>query len=121
MADFPPVTMTAKEDSKYRVDTQADPAMRHEVDGGYVVTRPRYTRAPRKTFKTGFTDVSQSDKAAFETFFASKKGGSDSFTWTDPVTNTTYTVRFFGQPEYTYTGRGNYYRWDITNITLEQV
>jgi hypothetical protein len=121
MADFPPVTMSAKEDSRYRSETQADPAIRQEIEGGYVVTRPRYTRAPRKTFKTGFTDISQTDKAAFQTFYDSKKGGSESFTWADPVTATVYTVRFVGTPEIQYAGRGPSFRWNITNIGLEQV
>lgn len=121
MADFPPSGMTAKEDSKYRADKQADPSMRKETDGGYTITRARYTRAPRKTFTTGFSSVSQADKAIFEAFWETKKGGSDSFTWKDPITNTTYTVRFAGQPEYRYVGMGNAYLWDITSINLEQV
>lgn len=121
MADFPPVTMTAKEDSRQRSDKQADPAMRKEMDGGYVVTRARYTRAPRKTFITGFTNISQADKVAFQNFWDSKKGGSDSFTWADPITTTVYTVRFVGQPDFKYVGMGSTYRWDITNVQLEQV
>jgi hypothetical protein len=121
MADFPPNTMTAKEDSKYRSERQADPAIRKEVEGGYVLTRPRYTRAPRKTFTTGFTHISETDKAALQTFYSSKKGGSDSFTWADPVTGTVYSVRFVGQPEFTYVGRGPTFLWDVTNIQLEQV
>ena len=121
MADFPPGTMTAKEDSKYRSDKQADPSMRKETDGGYVVTRARYTRAPRKTFTTGFTGISQADKAAFMAFWDSKKGGADYFTWKDPVTNTVYTVRFAGTPEFKYEGFGSTFLWDITGIQLEQV
>jgi hypothetical protein len=70
---------------------------------------------------TGFSDVSQTDKAAFQAFYESKKGGSDSFTWTDPTTSVTHTVRFVGTPDITYTGYGSNFRWNITNIGLEQV
>lgn len=121
MADFPPSGMTAKEDSRYRTQKQADPVLRSETDGGYVITRPRYTRAPRKTFTTGFTSVSQADKVLMESFWDSHKGGALSFTWADPVTTTVYTVRFMGQPEYKYVGMKTTYLWDITNVVLEQV
>lgn len=121
MADFPPAGMVAKEDSKYRSERQKDPALRHEMDGGYVVTRARYTRPPRKTFTTGFTHISQADKVLLQNFFEARRGGANSFTWDDPVTLVTYTVRFVGEPEYKYVGMGTTYLWDVSNITLEQV
>jgi hypothetical protein len=120
MADFPPVTMSAKEDSKYRSDSKADPAMRTETDSGWVLSRPRYTRLPRKTFVTGFTGISQADYTAFGNFYDSKFGGSSVFTWTDPTSGVTYNVRFKGGYQAKYVGMGLTFLWDVTNITLEQ-
>lgn len=121
MADFPTVNLAGKEDSKYHSVSQADPAMRHEVEGGYTMTRPRYTRVPRKTWTTGFTDLTDTEKNEFTTFWDTKRGGAASFTYLNPADNVTYTVRFKGVPTIKYTGMGPLRRWDITNISLEQV
>lgn len=121
MADFPTVTLAGLEDSKHFTESSADPAKRYEMDGGYTVTRPRYTRLPRKTWTTGFTDLTDAEKNNFVAFWESKKGGSDSFTYLNPADATEYTVRFKGMPKIKYTGMASLRRWDITEITLEQV
>ncbi len=121
MADFPPAALLGKEDSKYRTEKLADPVMRNEIEGGYVSTRPRYTRTPRKTWTTGFTHVTEAEKEALVSFWNARRGGSASFTWDDPITSVEYTVRFVGAPSINYVGKGSLYLWDITNITLEQV
>lgn len=125
MADFPTVELTSGgltlEDSKHFTESSADPVKRHEMDGGYTVTRPRYTRLPRKTWTTGFTDLTTAQKDSFLTFWESKKGGSDSFTYENPADGQTYTVRFKGAAKIKYTGMGPLRRWEITGITLEQV
>ena len=121
MADFPTINLAGLEDSKHFNEEQADPVQRKEVDGGYVMTRPRFTRLPRKTWTTGFTDLTDAEKNEFTAFWDSKRGGSDSFTYENPTDNVTYTVRFAGAPKIKYTGMGPLRRWDITNIRLEQV
>lgn len=121
MADFPTVNLAGLEDSKHFKQEQADPAMRQEVDGGYTITRPRYTRIPRKTWTTGFTDLTDAQKAEFDTFWETQRGGSNSFTYLNPADAVTYTVRFKGVPKVIYTGMGPLRRWDITGIVLEQV
>lgn len=121
MADFPTAGLAGLEDSKNFDEEQANPVMRHEVEGGYTITRPRYTRLPRKTWTTGFTDLTDAQKAEFTTFWDLKKGGAASFTYLNPADNVTYTVRFVGQPKIKYTGMGPLRRWDITGIKLEQV
>lgn len=121
MADFPTVALAGLEDSKHFGESQANPAKSAEVDGGYTVTRPRYTRLPRKTWETGFTDLTTVQKDSFETFWDTKKGGSDSFTYLNPADAQTYTVRFKGQPKINYVGMAALRRWDITGVMLEQV
>lgn len=121
MADFPTTELAGLEDSKHFTESSADPAKRYEMDGGYTITRPRYTRTPRKTWTTGFTDLTATQKDSFMAFWESKKGGADSFTYLNPADATTYTVRFKGVAKIKYTGMGPLRRWDITDITLEQV
>lgn len=121
MADFPTVALDGIEDSKYFSVSQADPVKRAEVDGGYTVTRPRYTRLPRKTWTTGFSDLTDAEKDSFATFWDLKMGGADSFTYLNPADAVTYTVRFKGMPKIKYVGMASLRRWEITDITLEQV
>ena len=121
MADFPTVNLAGLEDSKHFTESSADPSMRQDVEGGYAITRPRYTRTPRKTWTTGFTDLTTVEKDEFLAFWESKKGSADSFTYENPADTVTYTVRFNGPATIKYTGMGPLRRWDITGINLEQV
>lgn len=121
MADFPTVALAGLENSKYFGVAQADPAKKQEVEGGYTVSRPRYTRLPRKTWTTGFSDLTTVEKDSFATFWDTKMGGSASFTYLNPADAATYTVRFMGQPKINYVGMAALRRWEITGITLEQV
>jgi len=118
MPTFP--TLTEGQDSSlYEVSTE-NPAIRSEMEGGYVVSRARHTRAPRKTYKTGFTNIGTADKALLDSFWFTVKGGSASFDWTDPVTLSVITVRFMNDITFKYTGAGATKRWNV-GITLEQV
>lgn len=121
MADFPTATLAGLEDSKHFGVVQADPAKSAEIEGGYTVSRPRYTRLPRKTWTTGFTDLTTAQKDSFTGFWDTKMGGSASFTYLNPADAATYTVRFKGQPKIKYVGMAALRRWDITDISLEQV
>lgn len=119
MADFPPGT--AKEDSKFFNIATPNPAMRNETDGGYTITRPRFTRKPVKTWTTGFTNLSLAQKEVVQAFYETKMGGAVSFTWTDPTSATTYVVRFKGDLKWKYAGHGPTFRFDSDPIELEQV
>jgi phage-related protein len=119
MADFP--TLAEGQDSSlYEVQSE-DPVVRTELEGGYVSSRPRHTRTPRKTYKTGFTRIGTADKALLDAFWTSVRGGSLQFNWTDPVTLAVIVVRFTGGPlNYKYAGIGNVHHWNVT-FSLEQV
>ena len=119
--NFPTAVLDGLENSKFFTEAQADPVKRAEIDGGYVITRPRYTRVPRKTWTTGFTDLTAVQKEDFGTFWDAQRGGSDSFVYLNPADAVNYTVRFKGQPKIKYTGMASLRLWEISNITLEQV
>lgn len=114
-------TLANKPDSrKYQV-TQEDPAIRSPLEGGYVASRPRHTRATmRQTWNISYTFVPDSDKDALVSFVNTVKGGSNIFTWTNPEDGVLYYVRFKQMPSYKYVGAGSSRRWDI-DFALEQV
>lgn len=58
---------------------------------GYTQSMPKWTRA-RKVFKLQWDCMTATDKQTLEAFFIANLG--DTFTWTHPITNVTYTVRF---------------------------
>jgi phage-related protein len=118
MADFP--TFGNKEDSsKFGLDLE-NVGIRSEMEGGYVLTRPRHTRRPRRTWSTGFTDLSEAQKTTFETFF-NEHGTFKVFTYTVKTSNEVVQVRFASVPSFDYKGYGTNYRWDIGSIKLEEV
>lgn len=121
MALFPPNELVGKEHSSKRSESFADPAIKQQSDGGYTVTRPRYTRAPQRTWTIGFTNISQTEKELLEQFWIDMRGGSNSFTWRDQNTDVTHTVRFDGEINYTYVGAGIEKRWDVSSIKLKEV
>jgi len=120
-ADYPTATLAGLEDSKHFTEDSADPAARFEMEGGYTSTRPRYTRLPRKTWTTGFSDLTDAQKNSHTAFWDTYMGGSNSFIYLNPANATEYTVRFKGKPKITYVGMASLRRWEITGIVLEQV
>lgn len=69
-------------DRKYYSEEHENPAVRTEMEGGYVASRPRHRRAPlRRTWTFGYTDLSNSSKKALEGFYNAQKGGSKVFQW----------------------------------------
>lgn len=118
MADFP--TFGNSEDAnKAGFDTE-DVGMRSEMEGGYVLTRPRHTRTPRRIWITGFTDLDNSQKLVFEAFWNSH-GTYKGFTYSVRTTNEVVNVRFMSKPNFKYAGIGPTYHWDIDDIKLEEV
>lgn len=110
-----------KQDSSKLSSEQEDVAERIDVEGGYTITRPKHSRNPRRTFTTGFTELTSAQKTELETFYQTVKGGSVAFDWTDPTTDTIYSVRFKESLKFSYVGHGETFRWDSETITLEQV
>lgn len=109
MADFPSIAGPGSL-------TQDDylPQVKTEFEAGYVQSRPRHTRA-RHVFKLSWNAVTAADYATLEAFFEAQQGNT--FTWTHPVSETEYTVRFADDrlsPEFISPG---YWR---VSLTLEE-
>jgi len=123
MADFPPPLVQGKEDSQYFQEIGQNPAMAAETDGGYTITRPRFTRPPRRVFVTGFTELTDAEKQVLFDFWNAKKGSSEPFTYQHPVSGVVYTVRFKPGTELKakYVGRGLMRLWTVADVQLEQV
>lgn len=118
MANFP--TLGGKEDaSKFGFESE-DVGIRSEMEGGYVLTRPRHTRRPRRTWTTGFSSISNTEYNTFVTFWDTH-GTYKAFTYTVPTSNEVVNVRFAAKPDFKYVGIGENFRWDITQIKLEEV
>jgi hypothetical protein len=114
-------TLTRQPDVENWDEEQEDPGISTQMEGGYVVSRARYTRTPRKIFTFALIDAPNSDKVALQTFWDTVKGSSDAFEFTHPISAVVYNVRFGEKPKYKITGPGTTYRWDITGIKLEEV
>ena len=67
------------------------PQIRTEFEGNYVQSRPRSTRATRQ-WTLVWNAMTDADFATLDAFFIANVG--ETFSWTEPVTATGYTVRF---------------------------
>jgi hypothetical protein len=112
---------TAREDSAQFQEERRDPAIRKEFEGGFTVTRPRYTRPPARIITTGFTSISQVDLNLLMTYWDDRRGGALSFPYVHPTTGQTLTVRFTEPLRAKYTGMGNTRLWDVHGIKMETV
>jgi phage-related protein len=57
--------------------------------------------APSRMWKLGFKNRTKTEIDTVKTFFATKLGAYNTFTWTNPNDSTQYTVRF-GDDEFSY-------------------
>jgi hypothetical protein len=121
MADaLMPASLQKGQDSKYFSVEQEDNAVKGETDGGYINARPRNTRRPRRTFTTGWTDISHAVYLEAIAFY-DLVGTWKIFTWTDPTTATVYRVRFDKPPKWSYAGMGIAKIWSCTGVSLKEV
>lgn len=113
-------TISKKQDSQYFSMKQDDPAIRAKAEGGYEFSRPRFTRRPRRTFTTGFSYITDDDRAVLEQFWNDVKGGSHAFDWEHPISKELILVRFTKPIDYAYAGVGRTYLWHV-KMELKEV
>lgn len=118
MAAFP--TLGNKEDSAKFGFMQEDVGMRSDMEGGYVITRPRHTRTPRRTWSTGFTNISNTEKTTLESFF-NDHGTFKAFDYNVPIGGELVSVRFKETIKFKFVGWPTNPRWDVDGIMLEEV
>lgn len=116
---FPQLSQGALLDARQFAIQYEDPAQRTEMEGGYVITRAKHTRAPRRTFNVVYRQLNADDKLLIEAFYDSVKGGSVIFDWINPQNLLTYQVRMKASMSLAHVGRGFTQRWDCSMV-LEQ-
>lgn len=102
MAAFP----TLSRAPSYPLDPDGeveDVIMRSQAEAGYEQTRPRSTRA-RRNFGLSYQNIPDADIATLRAFeITTLHNGADSFTWTHPLSGTTYAVRLAAPIRYAHT------------------
>lgn len=92
MAAFP----TLSKRPSYPLDPDGeieDAILRSPSDGGYVQTRPRYTRV-RRNWGVNYLHLPDADVTLLRSFeITTLRNGADLFTWTHPLSATAYTVQ----------------------------
>lgn len=116
---FPTLPSGMLPDSQQFTETAEDPAKREDMEGGYVVSRAKHTRKPRRTWGIGFRDLTDADKVTLDDFWDTVRGGSLILNWTHPKTSVVYAVRFKESMNWKYVGWGPRSNWDCS-FTLEQ-
>lgn len=111
--------LQSKQDSRFFTTEIDDIAIVGSMEGGYETTRPRTTRRPRKSFTTGFTEISDADKLALDAFYDTV-GKFGLITWTHPLSGVVYSVRVKEWPEARYVGHGSYVAWDYGQIKIKE-
>jgi hypothetical protein len=93
-----------------------------EMEGGYSITRPRFTRAPRRTFTFKFVEMRDADKAILSTFWATVRGRSNIFQWTHPVSHEVINVRFGEMSmQFSRIGFGALNLWESDTVVITEV
>lgn len=116
---FPAVLADIQDSQFFQIDLE-DKTLKGEVEGGYTHARPRHTRKPRRTFKTGFTEITQAQMELLVSFY-DDVGGYTKFNYTNPTTGVVHEVRFDKPFGLKYKGIGATKLWNITDIVLKEV
>jgi len=107
-----PVLSTGHDSAKYSIELE-DTGMQTELEGGYVASRARHTRRPRRTWSDGFTDISQADADLLQAFW-DQVSTHTIFDWTNPADDTVTAVRFTpGTFSLRYAGVGANRRYSV--------
>lgn len=110
--------LSDKPDSKHYNMKKEDPAAKNKMEGGYVTSRPKFTRKPRRTFTIGYSTLRPADMKALEDFWDEVKGSSSKFTWLNQMTGESIVVRFTAYWDARYVGKGLFKAWDVSGIIL---
>lgn len=117
-------TLSALPDGATWQVSQENPAIEgNDTDGGYWVTRRRYTRTPPKSFSFSYADISHADMITLQNFWNQVGGSSSGFNWVNPVDNVTYNVRFGKgmKLDFQRIGFGANHRFSSSTITLTEI
>ena len=112
MADWP--TLTRQPCEPYSVHPVGSRDMLSDTEGGYIITRRRYSR-DRRVFQFSLPNMDATDYATLLSFIAGQ-GRTGSFNWTNPADSTSYAVRFADLPTITFSN--GMYHSDIALVEV---
>ncbi|NSW86988.1 MAG: hypothetical protein HPY84_11790 [Syntrophobacteraceae bacterium] len=116
MENFP--TLSVKPSTEGWSEQKAfDPTIRVRSEAGYVKTRARCTRIPKK-YRVSYVPLPLADKLLVEAFEDFMRVGADAFKWRYPVDSQWKTVRFAEPVQYAMMGTMNLWKVDMV---LEEV
>lgn len=109
-----------QDSSKYTVELIND-ADAKKTKGGYTLLRAKTTRPKRRKFSTGFTYLTEEQRAQLEEFWGAIGSGSKAFYWTRPIIGDRLRVIFSeGESlQFKYVGIGGNHYWDC-DFTIEE-
>ena len=121
LTDYP--TFSKDFDASSFNEESENPVIASDTEGGYVISRPRFTRTPRRTFSFKHVDLSEAERGILQDFWNGRRGGAGIFRWTHPVTGASINVRFSPEMKLNFnrTGYGMNHRWDTNEIVLVEV
>ncbi|MFW6855392.1 hypothetical protein ACODYM_29295 [Burkholderia gladioli] len=119
---YPNFPLADQQDSKNYEINHENPVLASKMDGGYVVTRPRNMRRPRRTWTSSFTSMTDLQRQTLEAFYSQVYGGSAMFNWQNPQDGTWIVVRFTTDTTFNfkYVGMGPTSLWDLS-FKVEEV
>lgn len=121
MPNFGANDALTKEDASKFSETSENNAIKQKSEGGYSITRARYKQRRRRIFETGFTSLTDVEKASLQAFEESVGLTIKPFHWRHPQTNQLHLVQFMEPLKFSYRGWGKTLRWDIHGIKLREV
>ncbi len=124
--NFP--TLSIKPDGLSLEVKSPNPAFEGQnTDGGYWITRRKYTRTPPKSYIFDLTPLTNDDKNTLLTFWNTVGGSSAIFNWTNPQDGLTYSVRFGKGYELSFkrlgggTSASGIHYWEVNGMVLTEV
>ncbi len=120
----PAILNNGHDSQKFQETHRADPSIPFDTEGGWMISRARFTRRPPITYTLGYTDISEAQKQELQDLYADTRGSSEIIEgWVHPTSGAIKSVRFKqgAIPQYSYKGRGGNHRWDVSGVMIEEV
>lgn len=121
MPNFGGNTNLTKEDSSKYSESSESNAISEKTESGYTITRARFKQPRRRTFETGFTNLTEAEKLELQDFEEEVGGTITPFYWRNPQSLELILVQFMGPLNFDYSGSGATRRWDVSGIKLREV
>lgn len=93
-----------------------------EMEGGYSLSRPKFTRSPRRTWTFRYVEMRDADKLLLEDMWKAVKGRSNIFTWVHPISGASISCRFGDMKmRFSRSGYGPINLWQSDTVIITEV